>query len=102
MKGTEKQIKWATEIQTHIIATLENAIDLMGKVNAPEEIKAKNIADTTAWMDAIRSAEYAGDLIDLFGGIRFKGDLNHDFACLMSARKLRVASTPARKHLLNK
>lgn len=102
MRGTEKQIAWATEIQSNIVKTLENAIDLMGKVNAPEDIRRKNIEDTSAWMDAIQNADYAGDIIDLFKDIRFSGNLDSDFRALMAKRRITPSSCPAYKALLHK
>lgn len=102
MRGTEKQIQWATKIQANVIRTLEEAIDMMGKVNAPEDIRRKNIEDTTEWLEAVKNAEYAGDIIDLFKDIPQTGDLNNRFGSLMSARRIKVPGSEAQRKLLHK
>lgn len=58
MKGTEKQIKWAEDIKAAMIPAMDWAIE-----NAPAQVR--HIYETIR--TAIDEAEYAGDLIEVFG-----------------------------------
>ena len=65
MKGTDKQIAWATTIQANVIGSFEKFIEDIKVFNAPEEIKASNIAGCRDRIEAMNAAEYASDIIDL-------------------------------------
>ena len=58
MRGTEKQIAWAEDIKAAMIPAMDWAI-----ANAPEQLK--HIYETIK--TAIINADYAGDLIEVFG-----------------------------------
>lgn len=61
MKGTEKQIAWAADIQSKTIAAMEAARNQL-------EAQHPGVCDTV--INYIRNAEFASDLIEVFGGSR--------------------------------
>lgn len=79
MKGSVKQIAWAEKIQQNVINTLTAALADMAAADAPKEIKEENIREFTKRLEAIKAAEYAGDVIDLFKDVCFYGDVQKDF-----------------------
>ena len=85
MKGTEKQIKWATEIRNNVIDTLSKAKEEMQKRN-----NAAGASQTDERIAALESVEYAGDFIDVFGRIRFTGETIKDFQAVAAAYKITV------------
>lgn len=84
MKGSKKQIEWATEIQANVVNTYMAAINYL-KSNMPQD--GQNTERIRASINAYReaaeivmNAECAGDIIERFGDIHFTGDLMEDFA----------------------
>lgn len=93
MKGTEKQIKWATEIRANLIKTFEAAISA--------EPQLKDVI--ASYIERIDSDDiYAGDIIDLFSGIRFNGDLQHDVPAIMAVYHVAVANTTGQHMILGR
>lgn len=75
MRGSEKQIKWATEIRDNVIKTYTEAIpileDLAPNLEAYEKVKQL----LTARIELLKDENiHAGDIIDIFKDIRFNGD----------------------------
>jgi len=70
MKGTDKQVAWAQEIRQNVIAILNKTIEDIKAMNAPEASANKLIGEINDKIAALNEAEYAGDIIDLFKGIR--------------------------------
>lgn len=102
MKGTEKQIAWATDIQANVIASFEKFIEDIKVFDAPEEIKAANIAGCQERIEALTAAEYAGDIIDLFKDIRFTGDSAKDLPKVVAVYRVTKANTPGEKEILRR
>lgn len=93
MKGTEKQIKWATEIQGNVIHTFESAADA--------EPQLKNVIQP--YIDRLSAEDvYAGDMIDLFRDIRFCGDIQHDLPAVMAVYRVAVANTEGQHAILGR
>lgn len=93
MKGTEKQIKWATEIRSNLIKTFEAA--------ASAEPQIKDMI--TPYIERLTSDDvHAGDIIDLFSGIRFNGDLQHDVPAIMAVYHVAVANTAGQRAILGR
>lgn len=93
MKGTEKQVKWATEICSNLIKTFESAI--------ATEPKLKNVIQP--YIDRLSTDDvYAADIIDLFKAIRFNGDLQHDLPAAMSVYRVSVANTAGQHAILGR
>lgn len=93
MLGTEKQVKWATEIRSNIVKTFESA--------AVAEPQLKNVIQP--YIDRLIADDmYAGDIIDLFKGIRFNGDLQHDLPGIMSVYRVAVANTAGQHAILGR
>lgn len=97
MKGTEKQIKWAEDIKAVMIPAMDWAVE-----NAPEQVK--HVYETIR--TAIINAEYAGDLIEVFGDTA-KYKTTQDIVRAVSAQirdRFGVASnyTPKQRALLGK
>lgn len=101
MKGTEKQIKWATEIQHNIIKTFEAVIaEISPYAESNQNVKA-NIDGIRLRMDLLTDDNvYAGDIIDLFKDIRFSGDCKEDFGSVSAVYRVRVPMTATAKALL--
>lgn len=102
MKGTDKQIAWATDIQANVIASFEKFVEDIKAFDAPEEIKAANIAGCKERIEALNAAEYAGDIIDLFKDIRFTGDNEKDFPKVMAVYNTTRPNTDGQKKILCK
>lgn len=93
MKGTEKQIKWATEIRSNVIKTFESAI-----AAEPQLQDAIH-----PYVDRLSADDvYAGDIIELFKEIRFNGDLQHDLPAVMSVYRVTVANTAGQHAILGR
>lgn len=102
MKGTDKQIAWATKIQANVISSFEQFILDIKAFDGPEEIKSVNIAGCKKRIEALNDAEYAGDIIDLFKDIRFTGDNEKDFPKVMAVYKTTCPNTDRQKKILCK
>ena len=94
MKGTEKQISWATKILDNINKTFE----LSKSFPASPAVKER----MAAMLTAINSADYAGDLIHLFGDIQFNGDVKHDLPQIIAQFKVAAPATEGEKKILMK
>ena len=95
MKGSEKQIAWATEIRNNIISAFESS-----KSGIPAGHPVLTKIDGMA--QRLNDAEYAGAIIDLFKDIQFNGDLQHDIPCIMAVYKVCPGMTDGQKAILGK
>lgn len=102
MKGTDKQIAWATDIQANFIASFEKFIEDIQSADVSKEIKAANIAGCKERIEALNAAEYAGDIIDLFKDIRFTGDVEKDFPKVVAVYNTTRPNTDGQKKILCK
>lgn len=70
MKGSEKQIKWAEDIKTAVITTIDNL--LAAAANDPR-CNTEDAKDARAKMlrarDAVAACEDAHDLIEVYGSL---------------------------------
>jgi hypothetical protein len=103
MRGSEKQIKWASEISENIIHTMENVIAaIKADPQFDPQIHTRNIAECETVIKAVKSCEYAGDIIDCFKDIHFKGDVYEDFGEIRAVYRVTVPTTEGQKKLLMK
>lgn len=102
MKGTEKQIAWATDIINKIIPVMEQAIADIKGMGGKEDIKAANIAGFTQRIDALKNAEYAGDVISAFGKVRLTGNQQKDAFAVLAVYRTTVPQTNGMKKILCK
>lgn len=102
MKGSEKQVRWAEEIRNNVVSSFEKFIEDIKAFDAPEEIKAANIAGCKERIEALNDAEYAGDIIDLFKDIRFAGNNEKDFPKVMAVYNTTRPNTDGQKKILCK
>lgn len=100
LKGSEKQIVWAAEIQYKIRQILGWAISQIGPNPTLQEIEARDIIRER--YSRIYNAKYAGDIIDLFGHIHFSGDAAQDFGKICAVYKTSVPTTEGQKEILGK
>ena len=100
LKGSEKQIAWAAEIQYKIRQILGWAIFQIGPNPTLQEIEARHIIRER--YSRIYNAKYAGDIIDLFGHIHFSGDAAQDFGKICAVYKTSVPTTEGQKEILGK
>lgn len=102
MTGTPKQLPWAEEIRANVIASFERFIQDIQNFDAPEEVKAQNISDCLARIEALQGAEDAGDIIGLFRDIRFTGNNETDFPKVMAVYRTTKPNTPGQHAILLK
>lgn len=88
MKGTEKQVKWASEIIGRVIPIMEQGAENIAKMDGDETIKAKNVADLKLRAEALRNAAYAGDVIDLFKDVCPSGVWHKDLDKVLSVYRM--------------
>lgn len=100
LKGSEKQIAWAAEIQYKIRQIFGWAISQIGPNPTLQEIEARDII--RGRYSRIYNAKYAGDIIDLFGHIHFSGDTAQDFGEICAVYKTSVPTTEGQKEILGK
>lgn len=74
MKGTEKQITWATEIQINVVSALNTLINgaKAEAITRPEyaDRLPAVLAQYEAIRDKVSACDRASDLIDVFKGVR--------------------------------
>lgn len=99
MRGSEKQIAWATEILS-TIRQIENCmLETLQEQMDNEKVK-QNVRFIQAWVKRIEAAEYAGDVIELFRDVKYTGNAGKDVSALVSVRRTRIPSTDSGKSLL--
>ena len=89
MKGTEKQITWASEIKERVTAILTEGIEAQKQANPGN---AENLKGFTAMLDIVSGFDgYAGEMISTFRAVRNSGNLQKDlYDVISSARSTRV------------
>ncbi len=103
MKGTDKQIKWATEIRENVVKTFENMIPVIPTIAPNQEAAENAVKELKARISRLNSENvYAGDIIDLFKDIRFNGDLQHDVNEVMAVYNVTVPHTTTARALLGR
>lgn len=102
MKGTEKQIVWATDIISKIIPVMEQAVFDIHNMAGNEKIKAANIAGFEQRIAALKEAEYAGDVISAFGHVRLSGNQQQDISKILAAYRVTLPETNGMKKILCK
>lgn len=103
MKGTEKQITWATEIRTNVINTLTAAMPILSQIAPSQEAAEMATKLLQTRIDALNAADvYAGDIIELFKDVRFNGDIEHDFGNVEAVYRVGVTYTASQRAILGK
>ena len=87
MRGSEKQIKWAEEIRANLIKTYSGAKALM---------TGKDADGMDAAIEILNKCEYAGDIIDMYKGIKFTGELYTDISAIMACHRTAPAAEGAK------
>lgn len=85
MKGSEKQVKWAEDIKHNLIRVYEG-------VKSADPANGAAITAAIAKLDAI---EEAAIIIELYKGIKFTGDMQHDFAAVAACHRTMTAGERA-------
>ena len=93
MNGTEKQIKWANEIRSNIINTLESIKSCA---------QPAGVADLNNKIERLNNAEEAGSIINIFKDIRFSGNTKDDFLQILSYYRIHSPNTPDEHNILGK
>lgn len=92
MRGSEKQIVWASEIRANVIKSLEFI-----KAHSPADVQA----DAQKRIDRLNEEDvYAGDIIDIFKNIRFGADEMKNAMKVQSAYRITLPNTSGGKYLL--
>lgn len=100
LKGSEKQIAWAEAIKYNIRQVFDRSIAHFDGLQDIRKDEAKTLV-RERW-GRIYDAKYAGDIIDLFGHIRFSGDAAQDFGKICAVYKTSVPTTEGQKEILGK
>lgn len=94
MKGSEKQINWANEIIERLDSVMDSIIaNIPSNYNDQQKAMMTNIID--GMRDNIHSADYAGDIIDLFKDVKTPQDL-------MGMWRVTVPNTPGQHKILGR
>lgn len=97
MKGTEKQIVWATEIRTNVIKSLEFI-----KANARPQPQPGTRTRIDDMIELLNEDDvYAGDIIDIFKHIRFGEDEVKNGLEVIATYRVTVPHTAGAKRILN-
>lgn len=102
MNGTVKQIAWANDIIETVTSILTAAREAVETENAPVDLKASAIQNINTKIDAIRGAEYAADIINLFKGIRKTGNAMKDAQNVMAVYNVAVPMSTGERKILGK
>ena len=73
MRGTDKQIAWAEDIKAKVIDTMEQCRSFFISCAEYDETNPAHVAVAEKFaknVQAIESEEYAGDIIEMFSGVR--------------------------------
>ena len=74
MKGSEKQINWANEIIERLDSVMDSIIaNIPSNYNDQQKAMMTNVIE--GMRSNIHSADYAGDIIDLFKDVKTPQDL---------------------------
>ena len=74
MKGSEKQINWANEIIERLDSVMDSIIaNIPSNYNDQQKAMMTNVIE--GMRNNIHSADYAGDIIDLFKDVKTPQDL---------------------------
>lgn len=93
MKGSEKQIAWATEIRSNIIKTFEAA---------KAEVDTTTAAQIDNMVDRLNNAAYAASIINIFRAVRITGNTYEDVANIMACYHIHRPNTPDEHNILGK
>ena len=101
MKGSEKQITWATEILVTINAILDDFAKLANSdPRATPEMKAAADHNISTVRSAINGAEYAGDIVALFRDVKRTSNTLQNIQTLMSVFKITHPDTKGQKEII--
>lgn len=101
MLGSEKQVKWATEIRDHIIRTFQAVIADYAPMADTNEMVRENIAGLQARMERLNADNvHAGDIIDLFKDVRFSGNHQEDLGRVLAVYRVGYPNTQGQHDIL--
>ena len=78
MTGSDKQIKWATELRDSAVETIREFVDYAKTAGAPAAV----VADWSSRIDKLTACDIAGAVIDQFDGFSRTGDIQKDAVSL--------------------
>lgn len=94
MKGSEKQINWANEIIERLDSVMDSIIaNIPSNYNDQQKAMMTNVIE--GMRSNIHSADYAGDIIDLFKDVKTPQDL-------MGMWRVTVPNTPGQHKILGR
>ena len=94
MKGSEKQINWANEIIERLDSVMDSIIaNIPSNYNDQQKAMMTNVIE--GMRSSIHSADYAGDIIDLFKDVKTPQDL-------MGMWRVTVPNTPGQHKILGR
>lgn len=103
MKGTEKQIAWATEILATVNAIYDDMIAMISaEPKATEAMKAAAAERINARRALANEADYAGDIISLFRDVKRTDDPLTGIGTLMSVYRITAPETVGQRKILGK
>ena len=94
MKGSEKQINWANEIIERLDSVMDSIIANIPS-NYNDQQKAMMASVIEGMRSNIHSADYAGDIIDLFKDVKTPQDL-------MGMWRVTLPNTPGQHKILGR
>ena len=88
MKGSQKQIAQATEINANIFSIINEAINACQNSEINRKQKTIFIEQMNIIKYNIENANYAGDIISVFAHVQYTGDYKKDISSLKIAIRL--------------
>ena len=103
MKGTEKQIKWAEDIQRKVIETIDLMFEMVrDDPRSQTEAAQKAQAKVARARQAVAECESAHDLIEVYGSVKTSAPAKDNIGPVSAAIRNRfgIDRTPAQKKLI--
>jgi hypothetical protein len=103
--GNKEQVRRAEEIRANVIRTMEGIAAMLKSApgfDKENPAHAGNIEACTRRVDAVKSCQYAWDLIECFGSVRFTGDVYSDFRALQGVYLSKEPKSDVQRNLLMK
>lgn len=100
MKGTEKQIAWASEIKTATVEALEAGIEMIKVQMGSHPQASAVICKMEEQLKSLIECDSAADIIDCFGGVKSSDPVEKRCAAFTAACRARKANNDTQRKLL--
>lgn len=102
LSGTEKQVTWATELRQKVVNALDKSIPDFKRVAPTKEAFEQAESMVKKMIGNLKSADKAGDIIDLFKDVSFSGTTEEVFGKIMAVYNVTVPKTTGQRKILGR